>query len=244
MTHEFWLTVAAILGTTISPYLFFWQASEEAEDTKTEPARQSLRRRPSQGPDALVRIRFDTLVGMGVSNLVALAILGTAAATLHLHGTQEITSAAQAAEALKPIAGNFAFALFALGIVGTGLLSVPVLAGSAAYALGEAWGWKVGLSRQPAQAKAFYAVIAGATLIGALANVFQLNPLKALIWSAALNAVVAVPIMILIMMVSANRALMGKFRVLGPVRALGWAATGVMTLASTAFLISLFGGKS
>src|ERR1700744_1513423 len=239
MTHQYWLTVAAILGTTISPYLFFWQASQEAEDTKTEPARRSLRRRPSQGPDALARIRFDTLVGMAVSNLVALAILGTAAATLHLHGTQEITSAAQAAEALKPIAGNFAFALFALGIIGTGLLSVPVLAGSAAYALGEARGWAVGLSRQPRQAKAFYAVIAGATLIGALANVFKFNPMKALVWSAALNAVVAVPIMVLIMMVSADNSLMGKFRISGAIRATGWAATSVMAIASAAFLLSL-----
>jgi len=239
MNHDTITMIVAVFGTTISPYLFFWQASQEAEDTKTEPARRSLRRRPSQGPDALARIRFDTLVGMAVSNLVALAILGTAAATLHLHGTQEITSAAQAAEALKPIAGNFAFALFALGIIGTGLLSVPVLAGSAAYALGEARGWAVGLSRQPGQAKAFYAVIAGATLIGALANVFKFNPMKALVWSAALNAVVAVPIMVLIMMVSADNSLMGKFRISGAIRATGWAATSVMAIASAAFLLSL-----
>jgi NRAMP (natural resistance-associated macrophage protein)-like metal ion transporter len=244
MSREFWLTAVAILGTTISPYLFFWQASQEVEDTKTEPVRAPLRRRPSQGPDALSRIRLDTLVGMGVSNLVAIAIVGTAAATLHPHGVKEISSAAQAAEALKPVAGNFAFALFALGVVGTGLLSVPVLAGSAAYAVGEARKWPVGLSRQPTEAKAFYGVIAAATLIGAAANILKISPLKALIWSAALNAVVAVPVMILIMMISGNKKMMGQFSVSGPLRALGWTATAVMTVASIAFLISLIVDKS
>ncbi len=163
--RDFWLMVVAILGTTISPYLFFWQAAQEVEDTKAEPLQQPLRRRPSQGPVALARIQLDTLVGMGFSNLVALAILGTAAATLHVHGVSEITSAAQAAEGLRPIAGRFAFALFMLGSVGTGILSVPVLAGSAAYALGEARRWPVGLTRQPKQAKAFYGAIALATLL-------------------------------------------------------------------------------
>jgi Mn2+/Fe2+ NRAMP family transporter len=244
MSREFWLTAVAILGTTISPYLFFWQASQEVEDTKTEPVRAPLRRRPSQGPDALSRIRLDTLVGMGVSNLVAIAIVGTAAATLHPHGVKEISSAAQAAEALKPVAGNFAFALFALGVVGTGLLSVPVLAGSAAYAVGEARKWPVGLSRQPTEAKAFYGVIAAATLIGAAANILKISPLKALIWSAALNAVVAVPVMILIMMISGNKKMMGQFSVSGPLRVLGWTATAVMSVASIAFLISLIVDKS
>jgi NRAMP (natural resistance-associated macrophage protein)-like metal ion transporter len=239
---EFWLTVVAVLGTTISPYLFFWQASQEVEDTKTEPLRQPLRRRPGQGPNALSRIRLDTMVGMAVSNMVALAILGTAAATLHSHGVGQIGSAAQAAAALKPIAGNFAFALFALGIVGTGLLSVPVLAGSAAYALGEARRWPVGLSKQPSQAKAFYAVIAGATLLGAAANTFKINPVKALVWSAALNAIVSAPIMVLIMRIAANKTIMRTFRIRGPLLCLGWAATCVMTVASAAFIVSLIMG--
>lgn len=236
---QFWLTVVAILGTTISPYLFFWQASEEVEDTKTEPIRQPLRRRPSQGRDALARIRLDTLVGMGVSNLVALAIMATAAATLQTQGAHEISSAAQAAEALRPIAGRLAFALFSLGIIGTGLLSVPVLAGSAAYALGEAQNWPTGLSKKPGQARAFYAAIAIATLVGAATNVLRISPMKALIWAAALNAVVAVPVMFLVMRIATNEKIMGRFRIERPWRVLGWVATGVMAVASVAFLLSL-----
>jgi NRAMP (natural resistance-associated macrophage protein)-like metal ion transporter len=236
---EFWLTVIAILGTTISPYLFFWQASQEVEDTKTEPVRKPLRRRPSQGRDALTRIRLDTVIGMGVSNLVALAIMATAAATLHIGGVHQISSAAQAAEALRPIAGQFAFALFSLGIVGTGLLSVPVLAGSAAYALGEALSWPTGLSKKPAQAKAFYAAIAVATVVGAAANVFKISPIRALIWAAALNAVVAVPVMFLVMKIATNKKIMGPFRIERPWVIMGWLATGVMALASATFLISL-----
>jgi Mn2+/Fe2+ NRAMP family transporter len=211
LKKEFWLMVAAILGTTISPYLFFWQASQEVEDTKTEPIRKPLVKRPAQGANALARIRLDTVIGMGISNLVALAILATAAATLH--GSKEIESAAQAAEALRPLAGPFAFMLFSLGLIGTGLLSVPVLAGSAAYALGEARRWPVGLSRQPKQAKAFYGTIAAATLLGAVANMLSVSPMKALVWSAVLNAIVAVPIMILLMEISTNSTVMGQFTI-------------------------------
>ena len=239
---QFWLTVVAILGTTISPYLFFWQASEEVEDTKTEPIRKPLRRRPSQGPDALTRIRLDTLIGMGVSNLVALAIMATAAATLQIQGVHEISSAAQAAEALRPIAGALAFALFSLGIIGTGLMSVPVLAGSAAYALGEARSWPTGLSKKPGQAKAFYSAIAVATVLGAAANVLKISPIKALIWAAALNAVVAVPVMFLVMKIATNTKIMGPFRIGRAWVVLGWLATGVMAVASIAFLISLATG--
>jgi NRAMP (natural resistance-associated macrophage protein)-like metal ion transporter len=239
---QFWLTVVAILGTTISPYLFFWQASEEVEDTKTESVRQPLRRRPAQARDALARIRLDTLIGMGISNLVALAIVSTAAATLHVHGIRQISSASQAAEALRPIAGHLAFALFSLGIVGTGLLSVPVLAGSAAYALGEARSWPTGLSKKPSQAKAFYAAIAAATLIGAVANVLKISPIKALIWAAALNAVVAVPVMFLIMKIATNKKIMGPFNIERVWVILGWFATAVMALASAGFLISLVMG--
>jgi NRAMP (natural resistance-associated macrophage protein)-like metal ion transporter len=236
---EFWLMVVAVLGTTISPYLFFWQASQEVEDTKTEPVREPLRRKPSQGARALARIKWDTIVGMGISNLVALAIMATAAATFHAKGISQLDSAAQAAEALRPLAGQFAFVLFALGIVGTGLLAVPVLAGSAAYALGEARRWPVGLSRLPSAAKAFYATIGAATAVGALANLLHISPLKALVWSAALNAIAAGPLMVLVMRLGASKKLMGQFRVSGAWFVLGWCATGLMAIASLAFLISL-----
>jgi Mn2+/Fe2+ NRAMP family transporter len=231
--------VAAILGTTISPYLFFWQAAQEVEDTKTEPIREPLRQRPAQGANALARIRLDTLVGMAISNLVALAIMATSAATLHGAHVNQLDSAAQAAEALRPLAGSFAFALFALGIVGTGLLSVPVLAGSAAYALGEARRWPVGLSRQPKQAKAFYAAIAVATLAGAIANVLKVSPIKALVWAAVLNALVAVPIMVLLMRIATNSSIMGKFTISLRSRLIGWVATAIMAAASFGFLLSL-----
>jgi NRAMP (natural resistance-associated macrophage protein)-like metal ion transporter len=238
----FWLMIAAILGTTISPYLFFWQAAQEVEDTKTEPIRRPLVQRPAQGTNALTRIRLDTVIGMAISNLVALAIMATAAATLHAANIKEIESAAQAAEALRPLAGPFAFALFSLGIIGTGLLSVPVLAGSAAYALGEARRWPVGLSRQPKQAKAFYGTIAAATVVGAIANILKVSPMKALVWSAVLNAIVAVPIMVLLMKISTNSSVMGEFTISRRSRILGWLATIVMGIASLGFIISLIFG--
>ena len=236
---DFWLTVVAILGTTISPYLFFWQAAQEAEDTRTQPRREPLLAEPTQGADALRRIRIDTMVGMGFSNLVALAILVTAGATLHVSGTTEIDSAAQAARALRPLAGDAAFALFALGVIGTGLLSVPVLAGSAAYALGEARRWPVGLARTPRQAKAFYAALAAATLLGVGENFLHIPPLKALVWVAVLNGIVAAPVMVLLMLMSVRHAVMGQFRIGPASRVIGWAATGVMAVASAAFFVSL-----
>jgi Mn2+/Fe2+ NRAMP family transporter len=239
LSREFWLMVVAILGTTISPYLFFWQAAQEVEDTKATPVQQPLKRRPSQGPIALARIQLDTRVGMGFSNLVALAIMATAAATLHTHGVTDIASAAQAADALRPIAGDLAFTLFAFGIIGTGMLSVPVLAGSAAYALGEARRWPVGLARPPQQAKAFYASIAAATVIGAGANALAISPVKALVWSAVLNAIVAVPVMALIMRMATDIKIMGQFKVTGLWTFMGWLATAIMALASVVFLTSL-----
>ena len=162
--------VVAVFGTTISPYLFFWQASEEVEEEKDDPDAKPLVKAPEQAPSQLARIQLDTLVGMGLSNVIALFIILTTAATLHAHGITDIQTSSQAAEALRPIAGEFAFAVFALGIVGTGLLAVPVLAGSAAYAVGEALRWRVGLAQKPKRAKAFYGAIAAATLIGALLN--------------------------------------------------------------------------
>jgi len=237
MDRDFWLTVVAILGTTISPYLFFWQAAQEVEDTKAQPVEQPLLTKPAQGPGALARIRLDTLVGMGVSNVVALAILVTAGATLNRAGIHEVASAAQAAEALRPLAGNGAFLLFALGIVGTGLLSIPVLAGSAAYALGEARQWPVGLARQPLQAKAFYATIALATFLGASANLVALSPVKALIWAAVINGIVAVPVMALLMLMSTRRDVMGQFTISPGARAVGWIATVVMAIAAAFFIV-------
>lgn len=230
--------VVAILGTTISPYLFFWQASQEVEDTKAKPVERPLLEAPGAGPRELARIRLDTLVGMGISNLVALAILVTAGATLHRSGISTIDSAAQAAQALRPIAGQGAFALFALGIIGTGLLAVPVLAGSAAYAVGEAWQWPVGLARRPLQAKAFYSTIALATLLGAVANVLHVNPVKALVWAAVINGIVAVPVMALLMLMSAREDVMGKFRISRNWTVIGWTATAVMAVASAFFIAS------
>jgi len=239
----FWQMVVAILGTTISPYLLFWQASEEAEDVREVHGRQPLKRTPWQAPAALARIRIDTVIGMGYSNLVALCILVTTAATLRPNGVHEITSAAQAAEALRPVAGEFASAVFALGIIGTGLLAVPVLAGSAAYALGEAFRWPVGLARKALQAKAFYGTIAAMTLIGALANAAALNPISALVWSAVVNGVVAVPVMALVMVMAGDRRIMGTFTVSRRLMIIGWLATAVMALAAIGMVASaLLGG--
>ena len=244
LDREFWLTVVAILGTTISPYLFFWQAAQEVEDTKAEPFDRPLREDPDEGPNALARIKLDTMVGMGFSNLVALAIMVTSAATLHQAGITEVDSAARAAQALQPLAGNLAVVLFSIGIIGTGLLSIPVLAGSAAYALGEARGWPVGLERKPLHAKAFYGAIALATLLGAAANIFELNPVKALVWSAVLNGIVAVPVLVLLMLLSTSEKIMGQFRISGVWTVLGWVGTAVMGVASGAFILAtIWGGK-
>jgi Mn2+/Fe2+ NRAMP family transporter len=238
LDRELWLMVVAILGTTISPYLFFWQAAQEVEDTKAAPRRQPLRQAPGQGQNALARIQLDTLVGMGFSNLVAMAIMVTAAATLHQAGIDEIESAGQAAQALRPIAGDFAFVLFALGVIGTGLLSIPVLAGSAAYAIGEARHWPVGLARQPLQAKAFYGAIVLAIVLGAAANLLSLNPVKALIWSAVINGIVAVPVMALLLLMGTNKLIMGAFRISRLWQGIGWVATSLMAAASLAFIAS------
>ena len=234
--RDFWQMVVAIFGTTISPYLFFWQAAQEVEDTKAEPRRQPLLEQPRQAAKAFARIRADTLVGMAFSNLVALAILVTSAVTLHARGLAGIATAAQAAAALKPVAGALASMLFALGVVGTGLLSVPVLAGSAAYALGEARRWPVGLSRAPLEAKAFYASIALATLLGALGNLLHINPIAALLWAAMLNGIVAVPVMVMVMLMGSRADVMGRFRISMRLKLTGWLATIVMAAASAVFL--------
>jgi len=221
----FWTTVVALLGTTISPYLFFWQAAQEVEDIRLEPERRPL---------VIQRIRLDTYIGMAFSNLVALAIIVTTAATLHASGITDISTSSEAAEALRPVAGPFAFTLFALGIVGTGLLAVPVLAGSAAYAIGEARRWPVGLGRKPKKAKAFYATLTIATMVGVALNFSPINPIKALYWSAVINGVVAVLVMVAMMHMTANAKVMGKFPVHDGLRLVGWMATAVMAAAAIA----------
>ena len=229
--------IVAIFGTTISPYLFFWQASEEAEEVHEDPDRHPLRRAPQEGPAEFERIELDTLVGMAFSNLVALSIMLTAAATLHVANITDVQTSAQAAEALRPIAGNSATIVFALGIVGTGLLAVPVLAGSAAYALGEVVGRPVGLARRPRKAKTFYGTIVAATLIGAALNLTSIDPIKALYWAAVVNGIVSVPVMAMMMLVSARHDIMGRFTVKGPVQWLGWLTTILMAAAVTAMLL-------
>jgi Mn2+/Fe2+ NRAMP family transporter len=239
-TPAYLTAVVAIFGTTISPYLFFWQSSEEVEDMRVYPARQDLFDAPKQAPAALHRIEVDTLVGMGLSNLVALAILTTTAATLNAGGLLDIETSAQAAQALRPIAGPFAALLFTIGIVGTGLLSVPVLAGSAAYAVGEARGWPVGFTRKLLEAKAFYAGIALATIVGMLMNFSSINAIKALYWSAVLNGVVAVPVMIVMMLMVCRVDIMGAFVARGWLRSLGWTATVVMAAIAVAMFATSF----
>ncbi|WP_234730455.1 NRAMP family divalent metal transporter [Acidocella facilis] len=224
--------VVAILGTTISPYLFFWQAEEEVEEVKERPLARPLERAPEQATAEFARIRIDTAVGMGLSNGVALFIILTTAATLNAHGVTDIQTSSQAAEALRPIAGPFAFFIFALGIIGTGLLALPVLAGSSAYAVGETFGWHVGLARKAGRAKAFYGVIAVATLIGVGLNFSPIDPIKALFWSAVINGVVAVPVMALMMHLSSRREVMGDFQLHAGLKIVGWLATVVMAIAA------------
>jgi Mn2+/Fe2+ NRAMP family transporter len=232
LSSNYLTVVVAVFGTTISPYLFFWQAGEEVEDEKEDPEAKPLIQAPQQAPRQMARMQLDTLVGMGFSNIIALFIMLTTAATLNAHGVTDIQTSSQAAEALRPIAGQFAFTIFALGIIGTGLLAVPVLAGSAAYAVGEALHWRVGLAQRPGRARAFYGVIAAATLVGAVLNFTPLDPIKALFWSAVINGVAAVPIMIMIMLMASRRAVMGQFTLTRRLKGLGWLATAVMAMAA------------
>lgn len=232
-------SLTAVLGTTISPYLFFWQSSQEAEEVRTRPDEQALKRAPGQAPKQLRRIRVDTYVGMAFSNLVAYFIIMATAATLHAAGSHNIDSAAQAAEALLPIAGSFAFLLFSLGIIGTGLLSLPVLAGSAAYAVSEAMHWPIGLQRKPLQARAFYAVLAAAMMIGLAMDFFSFNPITALFLSAIINGLVAAPLMAILMHMGSNPKVMGRFILPRSLRVVGWLATAVMVGIAVALVVSL-----
>jgi NRAMP (natural resistance-associated macrophage protein)-like metal ion transporter len=224
--------IVAVLGTTISPYLFFWQAEEEVEEVKERPDAKPLERAPEQAKTEFDRIRVDTYVGMALSNAVALFIILTTAATLNAHGITDIQTSSQAAEALRPIAGPYAFAIFAVGIIGTGMLALPVLAGSSAYALGETFGWHVGLARKYNRAKAFYGAIAFATLLGVALNFSPIDPIKALFWSAVINGVVAVPVMAMMMHLSSHRAAMGDFKLPLGLKIIGWLATAVMAAAA------------
>jgi NRAMP (natural resistance-associated macrophage protein)-like metal ion transporter len=233
------LAMVAVLGTTISPYLFFWQSSHEAEEEKEDPDAKALILAPSQSKAELFRIRVDTYVGMAASNLVALFIIITTAATLNAHGITEIETSAQAAEALRPVAGILAFAVFAMGIVGTGMLAIPVLAGSAAYAVGEALALPTGLARLPHEAKAFYGTVATATLLGVGINFSPLDPIKALFWSAVINGIVAVPVMAIIMVMAMQPKVMGQFILPPALRLVGWLATLVMAAVVVALFATL-----
>ncbi len=236
------LALTAVLGTTISPYLFFWQASEEAEEEEVDPAARPLTEAPQQAKVAFARIRLDTYSGMAFSNLVAWFIILTTAATLHAHGATGVQSAADAARALQPLAGRYASLLFTIGIVGTGLLAIPILAGSAAYAIGEAMRWPVGLERKPKDAAAFYGVLVIAVLLGLGLNLIRLDPMRALFLSAVVNGMLAAPVMIAILLLSMNRAVMGEFRPSWPMLALGWIATVFMALVAVASCLGGGGG--
>jgi Mn2+/Fe2+ NRAMP family transporter len=236
LTSDYLQALVAVLGTTISPYLFFWQSSEEVEDLESVTKDKALKRAPNQGPEHLQRIKLDTYLGMAFSNLIAYFIILTVAVTLNAHGQTNIDSAAQAAEALRPIAGQFASLLFSLGIIGTGLLALPVLAGSGAYAIGEALRWPVGLERKASKAKAFYAVLALSTLIGLVLNFIGINPIRALVWSAIINGVTAAPVMCFMMLMASSRRVMGKFALPTYLRIFGWVATLIMGLTAIGML--------
>ena len=238
-TAAFATGFVAILGTTISPYLFFWQAAQEIEEEKRSHAKPLYVTPGKAGPE-MARIRQETLVGMVFSNLVAIFIVWAAAATLNAHGVTTIGSASQAAEALRPVAGRFAFFLFALGIVGTGLLAVPVLAGSAAYAVAEMVGRPASLDSKPLKARLFYGTIAATTLAGALLQSIGVNPVLALYWSAVVNGVLAAPLMAMMMLIVTNPRAMGHLTLGRRGALLGWAATAIMAAATLLFFVSLF----
>ena len=235
-TKDYAAMVVAVLGTTISPYLFFWQAAQEVEDSRRRPASKDLAAQPGFAAEHLSRIKQDTFIGMTFSNVVALCIVIATAVTLNAHGITNIQTSAQAAEALRPVAGEFAFAIFALGIVGTGLLAVPVLAGSAAYAVSELLGWQAGLSRGFREARGFYLIIIAATGIGSAMGFFDVDPIKALVVSAIVNGVISVPIMAVLMLIGRSERLMGRFVISRRHSLFGWSATAVMAVAVAVML--------
>jgi Mn2+/Fe2+ NRAMP family transporter len=235
---DYLMAVVAVFGTTISPYLFFWQAGQEVEDTKEGAGARPLTRAPEQASDEFTRIRIDTYIGMAISNLVALFIVITTAATLNASGVTDIQTSAQAAEALRSVAGPLTFAVFAAGIIGTGMLALPALAGSAAYAWGETLSWHVGLARLPLRAKPFYATIAVGMVLGVALNFTPIDPIKALYWSAVLNGVVAFPVMVTMMLLTMRRSIMAEFTLTLPLQIMGWLATATMAATVLAMVWS------
>jgi len=229
--------IVGVFGTTISPYLFFWQASEEVEEEEASAIETPLIEAPEQSAEAFRRIRFDTVFGMSYSNLVAFFIMVTAASVLRSHGITTIETSADAARALEPVAGRFASLLFALGIVGTGMLALPVLAGSAAYAVTEAVGNHSRLSDKPADARLFYLIIVGAILLGVILSFSPVDPIRLLFWAAVVNGVISVPLMVGIMWIASLKTVMGPFVVQRWLRWLGWGATGLMALAVFGMLL-------
>ncbi len=239
-TPEFITTVVAVFGTTISPYLFFWQASQEVEELESFPREKALRIAPEQASENFKRIKIDTVIGMGFSNIVAFFIVLTTAMTLNAHGITDIQTSADAASALRPIAGDFAFYLFGAGIVGTGMLAIPVLAGSAAYAMAGAFKWKHSLELNFSGAKEFYGIIGLSTLIGIAFCFMPLDPIKTLYWSAVINGVISVPIMMVMMLMATNKRVMGRFVIGKKLAVLGWVCTLVMTTAVAIMFYTFF----
>ena len=230
------IVFVAVLGTSISPYMFFWQSAEEVEDSALD-GKGSLLDHPANAPTELNRIAWDNYIGMAFASVISFFIVLTTAVTLHTAGITDIATSAEAAQALRPIAGEFAFLLFSLGIIGTGLLALPVLAGSAAYAIGELRGWRIGLEEKPQNAKAFYGVIALAFLAGLGMLFLPIDPIKALFWSAVLNGVIAVPLMVATMIVASSRKRLGPFIAPPMLMLVGWSATALMAVAALAMFI-------
>jgi NRAMP (natural resistance-associated macrophage protein)-like metal ion transporter len=234
---QFLTTVVAILGTTISPYLFFWQSSQEVEE-EVHLGRTTLRERKGATDEELKYAAIDVNTGMCISVVVMYAIVLSTAATLHASGQTEIKSASDAAQALRPIAGDAAGILLAIGLIGSGFLAVPVLTGSAAYAVSEAFGWRYGLDQNPGRAKHFYAVIVAATLVGMGINYLGINPIDALFWTAVLNGFVAPPLMVVIMLIANNRSIMEQRTNGWFTNLLGWLATILMFAAAIALVLT------
>ena len=238
-SNSYLTALTAVFGTTISPYLFFWQASTEVEEQKAAPREKPLKHAPGQAMAQLDKMRGDTYLGMAFSNVIAFFIILDTAAVLHAHGITDIQTGAQAAEALRPLAGELAFLLFSMGIIGTGLIAVPVLAGSSAYALAETLKWPIGLERKLNRAKGFYGILAVATLLGVALNFIGMNPIKALFWSAVINGVAAVPIMIVMMLMTSNKKITGGLRLPTAQRVIGWTATAVMFAVAASMLATI-----
>ena len=235
-SSDYLTALTAVFGTTISPYLFFWQASQEVEEQEAAPDEKPLKVAPEQEAWQLEPMRADTYIGMAISNVIAFFIILDTAASLHLHGVTEIATATQAAEALRPLAGELTFLLFSLGIIGTGLLAVPILAGSAAYALAEALKWPTGIDRPFGKAAGFYGTLGVATALGVGLNFTAIDPIKALFWSAVINGVAAVPIMVVMMLMTANPKVTGTLRLSIRQKILGWTATAVMLIVAVGMI--------